>query len=171
MNKILRTLGLSAAIVGSVGLGTTPASAVGAGNFIGEASIVCFGCNVSTGTADLCVNGVFVAEDVPPTSVPPAVTQVECEYDGDNTVWNVEATYTVIEIPSQCPVTGSATGSTTGAVNVTFNWTRVGANAVITTTGDIDGGGTASFAVTDPVGNPCGGPVTAAVAGMIVGTA
>ena len=115
--------------------------------FYGEAAIDCFGCGVSSGTAAL-----WVAPAVPGLDAP-----------------NTFATYTVIEIPSQCPITGSATGSTTGAMNVTFSWTRVGATALITTTGDVNGGGAAGFVVTDPVGNPCGGPVRAQVVGAIAG--
>lgn len=112
--------------------------------FTGEAAINCFGCGVSTGTADLTVIST-------------------------GGMGSAFATYTVFESPAQCPVTGSATGSTTGSVVVDFNWTRVGATAVITTTGDINGGGVAAFAVTNPLGNPCGGPVTAAVVGAIAG--
>ena len=156
MNKILRRIGLAAAVTASVGMGSAPASAEGAGAFTGTANINCFGCGVSSGTADLCVTGYVLGQPVVGV----------CITGGRNAT----ATYTVTEIPSQCPVTGSATGVVTGAVNVSFSWTRIGETAVITTTGDIDGGGTAKFAVTSPVGNPCGGPVTASFAGAVAGT-
>ena len=182
MKKILRSLGLTAALIGSVGLGTTPAHAgPGAVAFVGEAHINCFGCGVSSGTAELCAIGYVVPQGV-----------VKCVDEGPLVDWandaianlpaippvpplptvapNVWATYTVFESPTTCPITGSANGATTGDVVVQFNWTRVGATAVITTTGDINGGGVAVFAVTDPIGNPCGGPVTAVVAGAIAGT-
>ena len=183
MKKILRSLGMTAAIVGSLGLGATPTHAApGAGAFVGEARVGCFGCGVSTGTAVLCAEGYS-------TATGPIVNT--CLDAGAATAWaadaianlpavpdlpdplpingNVFATYTLFDSPAQCPITGSATGTTTGAVAVAFNWTRVGATAVITTTGDINGGGVAAFAVIDPAGNPCGGPVRAAVIGAIAG--
>lgn len=115
--------------------------------FTARAGVNCFGCGVSSGAAD-----IWFA---------PAVQGV--------TSPNAKATYTVTEIPGQCPVTGSATGSVTGVANLSFSWARVGAVAVISTTGDVNGGGTATFAVTSPVGSPCGGSVTAQVVGAIAG--
>ena len=44
------------------------------------------------------------------------------------------------------------------------------ATAVITTAGDINGAGIAAFAVTSPIGLPCGGPVDATVAGSVAGS-
>ena len=153
--KILRNVVLAAAVAGATAMTGTPANAAGAGVFTGVASINCFGCGVSNGSADLWVTGVV-------GTTPAAAVQ-------GVTPPNAKATFSVTEIPSQCPVTGSAVGVVTGAVNVGFSWTRVGATAVITTTGDINGGGAAAFAVTSPVGNPCGGAVTAQVVGAVAG--
>lgn len=149
MKAILRSAVLAAGVASTLAMTAVPSSAQGAGVFTGEASINCFGCGVSSGTATLSVTGEVNG-----------VAQVGA---------SASATYTVTEIPSQCPVTGSANGTVSGAVNVTFAWTRVGATALITTSGDINGGGTAVFAVTSPVGNPCGGPVTANFAGAVAG--
>lgn len=179
MKKILRSLGLIAAIVGSVGLGSTPGVAgPGAVAFVGEASIVCFGCGVSSGTAELCAEGYNDPDVVIAPCADPGQVEAWAAHAIANPVdvnplpinGNVVATYQVVEIPSQCPVTGSATGSTAGAVEVDFTWTRVGTTAVITTQGDINGGGVAVFEVTDPIGGACGNPVTAVVAGAIAGT-
>ncbi|HWL35973.1 MAG TPA: hypothetical protein VNQ77_07245 [Frankiaceae bacterium] len=120
-----------------------PRCAVG---FTGVASIGCFGCpGPRPGTATLTVVGAAFG--------------------------SASASYTVVDpADATCVISGSATGSVTGAIDVNFTWLRVGATAVITTTGDIDGAGAAVFVVTSPVGNPCGGPVTAQVAGAIEGT-
>lgn len=157
MNKILRNIGLSLAVAGSLGLGTPPASAEDVVVFHGVARINCFGCGTSSGSADLCA--IVKAPPYPPY----ICVGIERSH------WDTFATYTVFEAPGQCPVTGSATGATTGAVAVTFSWTRVGANAVITTAGDVNGGGVAAFKVTEPAGLPCGGPVVATVAGTVAG--
>ena len=151
MKGIMRSAVLAGAAIPAIAIGTTgPAYAQGAGTFHGTAHINCFGCGSSSGTADLKVTG-----EVNGTA------KVEAD---------VTATYTVTEASATCPAVGSATGSFSGAVNGTFKWTRVGATAVITTTGDIAGAGVAAFAVTSPVGLPCGGPVNATVVGGVAGT-
>lgn len=122
----------------------------GTAEFDGTAHIDCFACGTSSGTASLSALGVWLNGQ--PISGP------------------VDATFTAFGSPGTCPVTGTASGSTTGAVNVNFNWTRLGAVAVITTSGDINGFGVATFTVTEPIGVPCGGPVDATVAGVITGT-
>jgi hypothetical protein len=70
-----------------------------------------------------------------------------------------------------CPAVSTATGTVTGAATTTFYWTRVGAVAVITTSGGSigSGQGLATFAVTDPLGYPCGvgGTVRATATGWI----
>jgi hypothetical protein len=154
-HQVLRSLALGSALVGSLALGSTPASAVAGVAFTGTAHINCFGCGVSNGTAELCAHG-FVG----------TVTigiDVNCP--------NTHASFTVNEPASvpTCVISGSASGSTAGAVNVSFNWTRVGAVAVITTSGQINGSGVAVFAVTSPTGLPCGGAVGASVAGAVSG--
>jgi hypothetical protein len=151
MKRIIRSAVLAGVAVSGIALGTTgPAYAQGAGAFTGTAQINCFGCGSSAGTASLKVSGEVNGQ---------AVTQ-----------GNVNATYTVSEASATCPAVGSANGSFSGAVNGTFTWTRVGATAVLTTAGDIKGAGIAAFAVKSPVGLPCGGPVTAEVAGTVAGT-
>jgi hypothetical protein len=168
MKKALRMLGLTAALTASVGLGTGAANAASAVAFVGTAHINCFGCGDSSGTASICVKGVTVT--TPP--IPPAVTVHDpsvgiCGLLGTNTT----ATYTVHEdTGAGCVVSGTASGTTSGELNVAFNWTRVGAIAVISTTGDVNGAGVAAFVVTSPLGNPCGGAVTAEVVGAVAGT-
>ncbi len=144
MKAILRSAFVVAAAASSIVIMGTSANAAGAVAFHGTAEIACFGCGVSSGTATLTSVGT---------------------HSGGST-----ATYTVNEPTGvTCVVTGSASGSTSGAVNVSFNWTRVGPIAVFTTSGDINGAGVAAFKVTEPVGLPCGGAVKAQVFGAIVG--
>jgi hypothetical protein len=141
LKAILRSAVIAAGLATSVMVGMTGATAdPGAGVFTGSANINCFGCGTSNGKAHLDVTGTVSG--------------------------GVDATFTVNEPAATCPVQGSATGSTTGAVTVNFVWTRLGATAVITTTGQINGAGVAAFVV---VGLPCGGPVTATVAGALAG--
>jgi hypothetical protein len=149
--------------------GTTSASAdddiATVAVFTGTAHINCFGCGTSTGTATL-------------SGVDPGIGVPDGELD-DLAVESATATYTVQEDPGvSCVITGSADGTTKGELTeVTFHWLRVGATAVITTTGEITGAGVAAFVVTDgpgglpKLGVPCGGPVDATVAGSVAGEA
>lgn len=153
MKRILRSAVLVGVTIAGITLsmvGPAGAKLPGGGTFNGTATIGCFGCGTSSGQANLKVTG---------TAKGKALAQKP-----------VTATYTVTEPSATCPATGTATGSFSGAITGTFTWTRVGANAVITTTGDIKGAGVAAFAVTKPKGLPCGGPVTATVAGSVAGT-
>lgn len=154
--KILRSAILVASVAASLATTVMPASAAGAGAFIGTAHINCFGCGTSPGTASLTVEGASTA--APGTAIV-------------STTPNVTATYTAVEDndPTTCVISGTATGSTTGAVTVSFNWTRVGAAAVITTSGDINGAGAAVFVVTSPAGIPCRSAVDAVVVGALAG--
>jgi hypothetical protein len=148
--KILRTIGLAAAVAGTVAFGGSPAGAAGAGAFAGDASIDCFGCGTSDCSASLTVGGVV---GTAPAVGAAATTSCTANEPADVT----------------CVVSGSASGRVEGSVNVDFNWTRVGAAAVITTSGDINGAGAAVFVVTSPVGNPCGQAVAAKVVGALAG--
>lgn len=154
MKAILRSAIVAAGAASTMIAGMTPASAApgGAVAFTGTANISCFGCpGTPSGTASLTGVGVTLDAQV---------------VNGSAT-----ANYTVTEPTDEtCVVTGTANGSVTGAIDVSFNWIRVGATAVITTTGDVNGAGVAVFVVTSPVGNPCGGAVTATVAGAVAGT-
>jgi hypothetical protein len=150
MNKIMRSAVLAVPAGVAILAGTTaPAYAQGAGSFHGNAHINCFGCGPSNGTANLKVTG-----EVNGTA--------KAEAD-------VFVTYSLNEDPTTCPAQGTASGSYSGALNGTFNWTRVGASAVLTVSGDINGAGVAVFATTK-AGLPCGGPVDAVVAGSVAGT-
>lgn len=152
MNNILRSSILVAGAAAAMLIPTTPASAANAATVNGTASIGCFGCgtygpagNSASFTASGTVNGVTAANA------------------------SGSATYTVNEpVGATCVASGTAEGSITveGVGTTNFNWTRVGAHATVTT-----GWGTASvvFAVTSPVGNPCGGAVTASFAGNLAG--
>lgn len=149
MNRIMRSAVLAVPAGVAILAGTTaPAYAAGAGSFNGNAHINCFGCGASNGSANLKVTGVINGV---------AKTQAD-----------VVATFNVTEAALTCPAVGSAVGGFSGAVNGTFTWTRVGATAVITTAGDINGAGVAAFATTK-AGLPCGGPVDAVVAGTVAG--
>jgi hypothetical protein len=113
--------------------------------FSGTAAIDCFGCGDSAGTAELTVAG-----------------------DGP-TLGAAHADYTVHEgTGTDCVISGAADGTVTGAINVSFNWNRVGAVAQINTSGDLNGSGAAAFVVTGPAGLPCGAHnLTAMVAGEV----
>jgi hypothetical protein len=149
LKAILRTAVVVAGLATAVATSITPASAAtGAIAFVGDAHITCFGCGDSGGTANLTGAGV----------------------GGSASTGTATATYTVHEdTGAGCIVSGTASGNVVGVVNVDFNWTRVGAVAVISTTGDINGQGVAAFVVTSPIGNPCGGAVSAEVAGAVAG--
>jgi hypothetical protein len=148
--------------------------------FDGYAHINCFGCGTSTGTASMgtvCVSGNANGDDV-----------AACGYTrlgSGRRILNGSATaiYTVQEDPgASCVITGSADGTgdgtgtafgrMMGSLNAAFHWTRVGANAILTTTGDVTGAGTAEFAVTSPAlpSIPCGGSVDAEFVGSVAGT-
>ena len=88
---------------------------------------------------------------------------------------NFSAVYSYTEPTLTCPALGTANGTATvGGVSENFSWLRIGAVAVITLN---DGSGSATdlgaavatFAVTSPVGNPCGHDVTAQAAGVALG--
>ena len=83
----------------------------------------------------------------------------------------MHAAYTVTEgTGTDCVIQGQAFGTTTGAVNTAFTWSRFGAVAIISTTGDINGPGVAAFVVTT-AGLPCGTTnLQAAVVGALAGT-
>jgi hypothetical protein len=150
MRAGLRTLGLATALVaGAVPM--PPSSAAGFVAFAGTASIDCFGCGDSQGTAELCTTVVTPDGRVVTVCAP------------------AHAEYTVHEgTGTDCVVSGTAEGGVTGAINVSFNWNRLGAIALINTTGDINGSGTAAFVITGPAGLPCGAHnLTALVAGEV----
>lgn len=158
MRIALRTFGLIAALAASTGMGMTPASAASVGAFTGNATIACFGCGDSAGTADLCWTGI-----VAPTTPSVCLPQLDLDGDGEPDIPpeqlandpNTTATYTVHEGTGiDCVISGSADGFTEGAVAVTFNWNRLGAVAQINT--DPPGSGVALFLVTGPVGPVCG---------------
>ena len=65
-----------------------------------------------------------------------------------------------------CLVTGSAYGTISGAIDLYFNWTRLGAFAVLTVGGDFVGTGTGTFFTTATV---CGGPIDAHVTAQLAG--
>jgi hypothetical protein len=142
LNKILRSGVVAAGLAMSTVMGMTSAHAATAAVFTGEAIVASFGTGASNGTATLCVNGTIGSATATCTS-------------GSNGA----ATFSLVEATATCPATGSAQGevhSTSGpAWNTNFTWTRVGAVAVISTSGGTVGAanGAAVFAVP---GNPCG---------------
>ncbi|HVF04107.1 MAG TPA: hypothetical protein VNA20_04650 [Frankiaceae bacterium] len=153
MKAILRSAVLAATAATALAMTTAPANAAGAVAFTGEATINCFGCGPSSGSANLAVTGTVNG-----------TTQVATHGS-----WNATAGFSVNEPSATCPATGSASGSVSGAgFTVTFNWTRVGATAVITTAGHINGGGSAAFKADAAL--PCGAVgVKATFAGSVAG--
>lgn len=148
MRHAVRTTLLAlASVLALLMTGAPPAAASGEGFWTGTAHINCFGCGISNGTAEICYYGVVNGQV--------GLCQA------------VHATFTVDEPSSTCPLQGTATGSTTGAVRGNFAWTRVGYVAAYTTTGDVNGPGLAGFLF---VGNPCGGPATVTIWGGGGGT-
>jgi hypothetical protein len=140
---------LAAAALAYGTVAAPPASAAPGGvAFLGTANIQCFGCANSQGNASLTVAGTV---------------------GGSLASGSATATYTGGPAGLSCLVSGNASGSVSGAVNLDFFWTRVGAVAVISTSGDITGQGVATFVVTSPLGIPCGTSVTAQVAGTVFG--
>ena len=151
MKRLLRAAAVAVPAAASIALGTAaPGYAAGGGTFNGQAHIPCFGCGVSSGTASLSFSGVANGKVI--------------------VLGPMNATFTDTEQSTTCPVMGTANGSFTGALNGTFTWSRVGATAIITTSGDLNGVGVAAFVVVQPKGLPCGGPVTADVVGSVAGT-
>lgn len=149
----VRSAALAAVAVLSLAVGITPAAASGgAVEFHGSWHINCFGCGSTTGSATLAVTGVV--NGVVLVAAP--VTASFSSFNGTS--------------PFDCLISGAANGTTTGAVNVSFGWNRVGAFAVVGVTGDINGGGVAVFQPTDPIGLICGSPVNGVVAGAVAGT-
>jgi hypothetical protein len=152
LKAILRSAVLAASVAAGLTMSMAPAHAVApeAIVFTGTAHINCFGCGSSTGSAKLALAGT-------------------------RTDAMATASYTVQEDPGvSCVITGSADGTVTSTsigATVSFHWLRVGAVAVITTGGAITGAAVAGFAVTSPAlpSVPCGGPVDADVAGVLVG--
>lgn len=158
--KILRSAIVVAGAAASVLMSTAPGNTATAAAFSGTAEIGCFGCGEygpDGNAADFTVAGTIQNEV------------------GTGTGW---ATFTVTEpTGAACVVSGSAQGeihidgtSVTGAtidIDASFTWTRVGATAVVSVPGV--GTGAAAFKVTEPVGNPCGGAVSASFAGAIAG--
>lgn len=134
------------------------ASATSAAQFTGTATIGCFGCGTygpAGNSATFCVNGVV--NNVNVTCVPGTT--------------NGTATFTVTEpVGATCVVSGTATGTitVTGVGSAGFTWNRTGPHARVTVSA---WGSTAEvvFNVTSPVGNPCGGPVTAVFSGTLTG--
>jgi hypothetical protein len=165
----LRTAAVLATVVGSVmAVGAAPAAAAAfstAATFEGVVTVGCFGCGLSGPAgngATLWVDGL-----VHGGIAGPAVYGV--------TPGNGSASFTVDNSAPdpECLLSGRATGTvtvgtTTGSVSANFVWTRTGANALITipSWGAV---GHAVFAITDPVGDPCGKKITAHIAGQVVG--
>jgi hypothetical protein len=137
--------------VGALLVPSAPASAAAsAAVFQGTATVGCFGCgdygppgNNASFTVTGLLDGVGVLDAPGTASV--GVTE---------------------PIGVTCVISGRASGIVTVArVGTTYlHWTRTGAFAVVLTGW---GSGPAVFAITSPVGNPCGGVVMASFAGSI----
>ena len=147
MKAILRSSVFAAALASTVALSTGAQAATAALVFTGTASIDCFGCGTTHCEADLTVTGL-------PAS---GGAHAECTANEPG--------------GSLCLLTGTASGHVDGSgglagFGIDFNWTRAGAVAVITVSGDTTGAGVAAFLTT---GVSCGAAVSATVAGSIAG--
>lgn len=173
MRNPLRRLVLAIAVAATLAVPGVPAQAEGAVFFTASIHINCFGCGTSPGTASLCVTGETDGS-----------AWAGCGFAGGRSLIgeaNGIATFTAVEDndPLTCVISGTATGTSlgggtlgglaTGGFQVAFNWTRVGDIAVITTTGTINGVGTAVFLVTSPSGVPCRSAVDAIATGFVAG--
>lgn len=148
MKAILRSTVLAAAIASTMAMSTGANAATAALAFTGTANVDCFGCGPTECDASLTVVGL-------PAS---GGGDVECTANEPG--------------GALCLVQGTASGTVTGTgglagFSVDFNWTRVGATAVITVSGSTNGAGAAVFVAT---GVTCGAAVSAQVAGAIAGT-
>ena len=160
IKRLVARAAVVAALVATTTVTAPPASAVTNATFTGVVNIGCFGCGTygpSGNAASLWVNGVYdnrVVSATFPVAGP-----------------NGHASFTVREPGGDlsCLVTGDASGEVvvTGDLGHAFTWTRVGAVGVVTVQNV--GNGVATFAVTSPLGNPCGGPVSALIHGWVVG--
>ncbi len=137
----------------TLSVGTAPGHAApGAPTYTGVDHVTWFGCGPTTGAADLCLTGCFRGS-----------VRLGCTV--------AHATFTAQECTGvDCVISGTATGSVTGGIALSVNWTRLGALAVVTTTGDVNGARYAALEVVGPSGLPCGGPLDARFAGFLVGT-
>jgi hypothetical protein len=158
MRAVLRTAGLVAALAGSLAVTAPPAAAdEGVFPFFGTIHSNCFGCGSATGSGYVCV----VTPDGAACVYYPRARRAGITY-------NTSLNFTESEPTGVgCLLTGSASGTATGAINVTFSLTRLGSFFVITTSGDVNGAGVGALQVTSPLGVPCGGPVDAQIAGSI----
>lgn len=69
-------------------------------------------------------------------------------------------TFAISAGPLPCPLSDTASGYYQGTYSGTFRWTRVGGVAAATFSGPLGGSSVAVFGLSQPVGNPCGGPVS-----------
>lgn len=153
----VRTLALAAVTASTLTLGSAPAEALTAAAIVGEMTIGCFGCGTygpAGNSGTFSVTGVFgnVITVLRPAS----------------------ATYTVHDtVGATCVVSSTIEGAfsvDTGPAQFTSRMflTRIG-GAVLVAMPDLGVNGAGTFAVTSPVGNPCGGAVSATVTAALVG--
>lgn len=148
----LRTTILAAGAAVAMLVPAAPASAVSAAHFQGSATIGCYGCGTygpAGNSASFTITGIV--------NNTPVVNAAG------------SASFTVMQpTGATCVVTGTASGTVwvDGVGSTWFHATSVGATATAST-----GWGTAfvTFWIVSPVGNPCGGSVTASFTGILVG--
>lgn len=140
----------------------TPAHALGAGAFTADVTLNGYGVGAGNGTARLCYTGVNGLGLIVSTNLCTSIT--------GSSGANVTANFNFNVPAGSCPAVGNVAGAFAGAIAGNFNWTHVGAVAVI---GGTSGAGVivgvATFAVTSPLGNPCGTPITSTVKATAVG--
>jgi hypothetical protein len=82
----------------------------------------------------------------------------------------VSATFTYSHPSATCPVTEQIDGEFRGAFNAHFYWTRMGALALVTVTGDITGTGFGEVVLPTPYWQMCPGPSVETAMIELVGT-
>ena len=152
MRNFLRNAVLTAGTAVALLVPAAPASALNVAVVTGTATIGCFGCGTygpAGNSASFTVSGTILGTTAINGPGSPSFTVTE-------------------PVGAICVVSGSATGtiSVAGFPPSGFNWTRTGPIALVTSD---YGTAVIVFVVTSPVGNPCGGAVTATFAGALVG--
>jgi hypothetical protein len=177
MRRILRTVGLAAAIAGTLGLGLPPAAASGGVySIVGDGWEDCFGCGTTDGYGTLCVSGSSSNGEAAACVYQPNARAASA-FDF---IPNESMEYTAVEGDLRTSaaagpvclglVTGTASGVMYGVIHVYFNWVRLGDSLLITTFGDVNGAGVGTFTIVGPLGNPCGQSVEFRITAEIAGT-
>ncbi|HWL37268.1 MAG TPA: hypothetical protein VNQ77_13885 [Frankiaceae bacterium] len=157
--RALRPLAVAAVMASTVAFGPAPARAeTVAATFSGTVTIGCFGCG-----------------DYGPTGNSASITLTGLYGHAVNVATSGSAVFAV-RSPAG-PTCTAGPGYADGRLSVAtpfgypdqrFFWTQIG-DALYISLPDIGVSGVGTFTVTSPVGNPCGGSVTATISGVLAG--